>query len=101
MGMESTGIYWKPIWQALINDFKLILANRQQFNNIPGQQTDKKDAYCIAKLTRITLIPTNFVTDENIQVLRNLTRQRIHYIESRNTEKALIKLRRPPKMGTK
>ncbi|EIO0086686.1 IS110 family transposase [Staphylococcus pseudintermedius] len=87
VGMESTGVYWKPIWHALINDFKLILANPQRIKNIPGQKTDKKDAYWIAKLTRIDLIPASFVPDENIQALRNLTRQRIHYIESRNTEK--------------
>ncbi|ELH8526108.1 transposase [Staphylococcus pseudintermedius] len=77
VSMESTGVYWKPIWHALINDFKLILANPQRIKNIPGQKADKKDAYWIAKLTRIDLIPASFVPDENIQALRSLTRQRI------------------------
>ncbi|WP_411848297.1 IS110 family transposase [Staphylococcus pseudintermedius] len=44
---------------------------------MPGQKADKKDAYWIAKLTRIDLIPASFVPDENIQALRSLTRQRI------------------------
>ena len=44
VGMESTGVYWKPVWHALANDFELILANPAHMKTIKGQKTDKKDA---------------------------------------------------------
>ena len=53
---------------------------------IPGQKTDKKDAHWIAKLTRLGLLPRSLVPDETNQELRELTRQRKHYVESRNKE---------------
>ena len=86
VGMESTGVYWRPVWHALCNDFELILAYPAHMKAIPGQKTDKKDAHWIAKLTRIGLLPRSFVPDETIQELRELTRQRKHYVESRNRE---------------
>lgn len=87
VGMESTGIFWRPVWHALADDFELILANPQRIKNIPGQKTDKRDAHWIAKLTRIDLIPRSFVPNEDIQELRELTRQRKHVVEARNKEK--------------
>ncbi|MGQ7528572.1 IS110 family transposase, partial [Streptococcus suis] len=71
---------------ALCDDFELILAQPAHMKAIPGQKTDKKDAHWIAKLTRIGLLPRSFVPDEIIQELRELTRQRKHYVESRNRE---------------
>ncbi|CYU70278.1 transposase [Streptococcus suis] len=53
---------------------------------IPGQKTDKKDVHWIAKLTRIGMLPRSFVPNETIQELRELTRQRKHYVESCNRE---------------
>ncbi|HFR3627980.1 TPA: transposase, partial [Streptococcus suis] len=86
VGMESTGVYWRPVWHALCDDFKLILAQPAHMKAIPSQKTDKKDAHWIAKLTRIGLLPRSFVPDKTIQELRELTRQRKHYVESRNRE---------------
>lgn len=86
VGMESTGVYWKPVWHALCEDFELILANPAHMKAIPGQKTDKKDAFWIAKLTRIGLLPRSFVPDETIQELRDLTRQRKFYVESKTRE---------------
>lgn len=87
VGMESTGVYWRPVWHALCDDFELILAQpAHMMKAIPGQKTDKKDAYWTAKLTRIALLPPSFVPDETIQELRKLTRQRKHYVEIRNKE---------------
>ncbi len=85
--MESTGIYWKPIWHILQGNFELILANPYKIKNIPGQKTDKKDASWIAKLLRVDLILKSFVPEEPIQDLRELTRLRKMWIESRNREK--------------
>ncbi|MGT2950847.1 IS110 family transposase [Streptococcus cuniculi] len=86
VGMESTGVYWKPIWHALCHDFELILANPAHMRTIPGKKTDKKDALWIAKLTRIGLLPKSFVPEERIQEMRELTRQRKHHVETRNRE---------------
>ena len=87
VAMESTGIYWKPIWHILQGNCDLVLANPYKIKNIPGQKTDKKDAYWIAKLLRVDLIPKSFVPEEPIQDLRDLTRLRKMWIESRNREK--------------
>ncbi|MBF0699557.1 IS110 family transposase [Streptococcus danieliae] len=86
VGMESTGIYWKPVWHALCQDFELILANPAHMKAIPGHKTDKKDAFWIAKLTRIGLLPKSFVPDETIQELRELTRLRKYVVEDRTRE---------------
>ena len=87
VAMESTGVYWKPIWHVLQADFQLILANPRKIKAIPGHKTDKKDAEWIAKLMRIDLIPTSFVPEETIQDLRDLTRSRKSLVESCNKEK--------------
>ena len=87
IAMESTGVFWKPIWHVLAPEFKIILANPQRIKGIPGHKTDKKDARWIAKLLRLDLIPASFVPDEIIQDLRDLTRARKHLVESRNKQK--------------
>ncbi|MDE1550071.1 IS110 family transposase, partial [Jeotgalibaca caeni] len=90
VAMESTGIYWKPIWHILQDDFNLILANPRKIKNIPGHKTDRKDAEWIAKLTRIDLIPRSSVPEENFQDLRDLTRTRKRYVESVTSSKNRI-----------
>jgi len=90
VALESTGVFWKPIWHVLADKFKLILANPQRIKGIPGHKTDKKDARWIAKLLRLDLIPASFVPDEEIQDLRDLTRTRKYLIESRNKQKNRI-----------
>lgn len=51
--MESTGVYWKPVWNVLeAFDFELLLANAHHIKNLPGRKTDMKDAEWIAKLLR-------------------------------------------------
>lgn len=87
VAMESTGVFWRPIWHVLADKFSLVLANPQRIKGIPGHKTDKKDARWIAKLLRLDLIPASFVPDETIQDLRDLTRTRKHLIESRNKQK--------------
>ncbi len=77
--MESTGVYWRPVWHALCDDFELILAQPAHMKAIPGQKSDKKDAHWIAKLTWIGLLPRSFVPDEIIPELRKLTGQRKQY----------------------
>ncbi|UTW68514.1 transposase [Anaerobacillus sp. HL2] len=73
--MESTGVYWKPVWNLLEDDFQLVLANAKHVKNVPGRKTDVKDAEWLAKLLRSGLT-SNFVPPEEIRDLRDLTRYR-------------------------
>lgn len=88
--MESTGVYWKPIWNILEGNFHLILANANHVKNVPGRKTDVKDAEWLAKLLRSGLIESNFVPPEEIRDLRDLTRYRTKLIHNCTQEKNRI-----------
>lgn len=87
VAMESTGVYWQPIWHVLEDRFPLILANPQRIKGIAGHKTDKVDARWIAGLLRVDLIPASFIPSESIRELRDLTRTRKHLVEDRNRKK--------------
>lgn len=74
--MESTGVYWKPVWHVLERDFQLILANAQHVKAVPGRKSDMSDAEWLAELLAHGLIRGSFVPPESIQELRELTRTR-------------------------
>ena len=74
--MESTGVYWKPIWNLLENRVKLILVNAQHIKQVPGRKTDVKDCQWIAQLLQLGLLKASFVPDRPQRELRDLTRQR-------------------------
>lgn len=74
--MESSGVYWKPVWAVLEGQFELLLANAAHIKNVPGRKTDMKDAEWIAELLRHGLIAGSFVPPLPIQDLRELTRYR-------------------------
>src|SRR5215204_4547205 len=76
VAMESTGVYWKPIWHVLDGQFDLILANALQIRSVPGRKTDVSDAMWIADLLAHGLIRSSFVPPAPIQELRDLTRTR-------------------------
>jgi transposase len=88
--MESTGIYWKPVWNILEDTFQLVLANARHVKNVPGRKTDVKDAEWLAKLLRSGLIEGNFVPPEDIRDLRDLTRYRTKMIGHRTSERNRI-----------
>lgn len=88
--MESTGVYWKPVWNVIECDFQLILANAQHVKNVPGRKTDVKDAEWLAKLLRSGLIEKNFVPPKEIRDLRDLTRYRKKLIHTRTSERNRI-----------
>src|SRR3989442_216904 len=74
VAMESTGVYWKPIWHVLEGQFELILANALQIRSVPGRKTDVNDATWIADLLAHGLIRSSFVPPAPIHELRDLTR---------------------------
>ena len=76
VAMESTGVYWKPVWHVLDGHFELVLANAMHIRNIPGRKSDVNDATWIADLLAHGLIRSSFVPPEPIQELRDLTRTR-------------------------
>lgn len=77
VAMESTGIYWKPIfnvWNPM--GIKITLGNAAHIKNVPGRKTDMNDSHWIAKLHRFGLIRSSFIPDEEFQKLRLLCRHR-------------------------
>jgi hypothetical protein len=86
--MESTGVYCKPVWNALESgNFEMILANARHIKNLQGRKTDVKDAEWIAQLLRSGLINKSFVPDAHIRNLRDLTRYRKKVLYEINIEK--------------
>jgi transposase len=74
--MESTGVYWKPVWLALEADLELVLANAQEVRNLPGRKSDVNDAMWLADLMAHGLIRGSFVPPGTVQALRELSRTR-------------------------
>jgi transposase len=72
--MESTGVYWRPVWKVLLGGFELYLANAQEVKNVPGRKTDVKDAQWLAELMAHGMLRPSFVPDQEQQELRELTR---------------------------
>ena len=82
--MESTGIYWRPVYNILEGYFDITLANAQRIKNVPGRKTDVSDAEWIAKLLRVGLIEKSFVPPADLRELRELTRLRKKRIRQPN-----------------
>ncbi|WP_051459315.1 IS110 family RNA-guided transposase [Paenibacillus zanthoxyli] len=91
VAMESTGVYWKPIWNVLeAFDLELLLANAHHIKNLPGRKTDMKDAEWIAKLLRCGLLENSFVPPVEIRELRDLTGYRKKLVHDATAEKNRI-----------
>lgn len=87
VAMESTGIYWKPIFNILEDGFDVVLANAQHIKNVPGRKTDVKDCQWIAQLFRNGLISGSFIPPREIRELRDLTRTRKKLVGELASEK--------------
>lgn len=74
VAMESTGVYWKPIFNVLEADFEILLVNARHIKNVPGHKTDKKDSKWIAKLLLSGLLKGSFIPPKDIRELRDLFR---------------------------
>jgi len=83
VAMESTGVYWQPVWHILDGEFTLLLANAAHVKNVPGRKTDVNDATWIASLLAHGLIRGSFVPETPIQELRMLTRTRKQLVRER------------------
>jgi len=74
VAMESTGIYWRPVFNILEEDFEIILVNARHIKNVPGHKTDKKDSRWISKLLLSGLLKGSFIPPREIRELRDLVR---------------------------
>jgi transposase len=73
--MESTSVYWMPIWHVLESDIELILTNPYFIKQLPGRKSDVKDAQWIAKCLQKNLLKSSFVAGDLLQQMRQYTRQ--------------------------
>ena len=93
VGMESTGVYWRPVYAVLEGHFDLIVGNARHIRNVPGRKTDVKDAEWIADLIRHGLIAKSFVPPRPLREMRELLRYRRKLTESQAAERnRLLKL---------
>jgi transposase len=76
VAMESTGVYWKPVWNILEANFTILLVNAQHVKAVPGRKTDAKDCQWIADLLQHGLLKGSFIPPSPIRELRDLTRTR-------------------------
>lgn len=80
VAMESTGEFWKPVWNILSGHFELVLCNAEHVKKVPGRKTDVKDCEWIAQLLQHGLLRSSFVPTEDVRELRDLTRHRVKLI---------------------
>jgi transposase len=85
VAMESTGVYWKPIFNLLEGSFTVWIWNAQHVKNVPGRKTDVKDAQWLAELLRHGLVQPSFIPPEDQRALRDLTRERTNFVRQRAT----------------
>lgn len=86
VAMESTGVYWKPIWNLFEDRFALLLVNAAHVKAVPGRKTDVGDAAWLAELLRHGLLAPSFVPDRPARELRELTRYRSSLVRDRTAE---------------
>jgi transposase len=84
--MEATGVYWKPVWAILEDDFECVLVNARHVKNVPGRKTDVSDCSWLCQLAEAGLLRASFVPPKPIRRLRNLTRYRKTRIQERQRE---------------
>jgi len=94
VAMESTGVYWLPVYEALEDSFggkmEILVTNPRHMKNVPGKKTDIKDSEWIAKLLRAGLLASSFIPPKDIRELRQLTRYRKNVVQDINTQKNRI-----------
>jgi transposase len=86
VAMESTGVYWKPIWNLLEDQFELLLVNARHVKAVPGRKTDVRDCEWLAELLRHGLLTSSFVPDRPQRELRELTRFQTSLVRERTAE---------------
>src|SRR5215212_9957545 len=84
VALESTGDYWKPVFNLLEGNLTVLLVNAQHVKHVPGRKTDVQDAAWLAELLSHGLLKASFIPSQPQRVLRDLTRYRTNLIEERS-----------------
>ena len=90
VAMESTGVYWKPVFNILEDSFEVILVNARHVKNVPGRKTDVQDSEWLCKLLRSGLVKGSFIPPRDIRELRDLTRYKRKLIQTIVAEKQRV-----------
>jgi transposase len=92
LAIESTGVYWKPVFNILATEehLDLMLVNARHVKNVPGRKTDIKDSEWLCKLLKNGLLERNFIPPEEMRNLRDLTRYRLKLVATMASEKNRI-----------
>jgi len=85
VAMESTGEYWKPIFNILEENFEVVLVNAQHLSRVPGRKTDQSDADWICELMQYGLLKASFIPPPGQRELRDLVRYRTSFVRERAT----------------
>src|SRR5207248_8919978 len=83
---EATGVYWRPVWALLEEEFELLLVNARDVKQVPGRKTDLSDSAWLCQVLEAGLLRASFVPPPAIRELRNLTRYRKAQIAERQRE---------------
>jgi len=86
VAMESTGVFWKPLYNLMEGALEILVVNAAHMKNVPGRKTDVKDAEWIADLLRLGLLQASFIPDRPQRELRELTRYRTSLLQERSAE---------------
>ena len=86
VAMESTGVFWKPVYNLLEDEFTVMVVNAAHIKAVPGRKTDVKDAEWIAELLQHGLLRASFIPDRPQRELRELTRYRRSMVQERSRE---------------
>jgi transposase len=90
VAMESTGVYWKPVYNILGDHFTVLLVNARHVKNVPGKKTDQKDSQWLAKLLLAGLLKASFIPNNQIRELRSLVRYKTKLIRHISSERNRI-----------
>lgn len=86
VALESTGVYWKPIYYVLEDGFQLLLINMLELKHVPGRKTDVQDSAWLAQLLECGLLKASFVPPPAIRELRDITRYQVQQVRDRARE---------------
>jgi len=81
--LESTGVYWQPIYHVLVETLEVVVANARSVRQRPGKKTEKADAAWLAELLAHGLVEPSFIPPPAVQALRDLTRTRVALVHTR------------------
>jgi len=90
VAMESTGVYWKPVFDVLEDSFEVILVNARHVKHVPGRKTDVQDSEWLCKLLRSGLLRGSFIPPKEVRELRDLTRYKRKLIHTITSEKQRV-----------